>query len=82
LADGEDGGLGLLGLDLAQHDGDVQAKGAEPVTGGKAIADVIAEEEFEGGAAGGMDFFGLALDDHAGAGWGTAGGDHAAVGFD
>jgi hypothetical protein len=64
---------------MAEHDGDVELERADAVAGGETIAGVIAEEQFKGGAAGGVDFVGFTFDDHAGLGGQAAGGQEAGL---
>jgi hypothetical protein len=67
---------------MAEGDGDIQQQRAEALARGKAIADVITEKQFQRGAAGFMDFFGLALNHHAGRDLGAALGNEFAIDLD
>ena len=62
---GDNGLAQALAADLAKHQGDVHVGGAGEVTRCQAIAHVIAEQQFQGHAAGSVDFRRLALHDHA-----------------
>ena len=79
LAQGGDRFLQAAGLDLPDHRGNIQLQRAKAMAGRKTIADVVAEEQFQRGAAGLVDFLRFAFDDHAGHGLGGAGGDQPAL---
>ena len=77
LAKRAQGVVEVAGFDLPDHARDVEIERADPMAGREAIADMIAQEQFEGGAAQIADLGGFAFDDHAGFGFGRAGGDDA-----
>ena len=66
-------------FDLADHRGNVQLQRAEAMARRKTIPHVVAEKQFQRGAARLVDFLGFAFDDHAGDGLGGAGGHQAAL---
>ena len=81
LAHGGDGFAHCAGFDLADHRRDVEPEWAEAFTGREAVAHVVAEEQFQSGAARLVDFLALAFHDHAGRGDGCARGDELAIDF-
>ncbi len=84
MFDGYEGIVEAVLLNLADHEGDIHMSGADIGAGGEAIAGVVCEEEFEGGAACFCDFGGFGLDVHSVEGPCGAGGDESgrAVDFD
>ena len=65
LADGHDGVVNPARLDLPEHERNVELQRAEAVAGRKAVADVVAENQFHRRAAGFVDFLGFTLDNQA-----------------
>ena len=70
------------GFNFPDHDRNVESERAQPMAGGQAITDVIAEKKLQRGSARFMDFLGLALHDHSRFDLGSAGGNEFAVDFD
>ena len=66
-------------LDLPDHHGDVQLQRAETMARRETVPHMVAEKQFQRGAARLVDFLGFAFDDHAGHGRGGAGGNEAAL---
>jgi hypothetical protein len=79
LAEGSDRFVQLARLNLPNHGGNVQLQRAEPMAWGETIPHVVAEKQFQRGAARLVDFLRFAFDDHAGGGLCGAGGDQAAL---
>ncbi len=77
IAGGLDGAGHVVLADLPDHLGDIEVRRADLAAGGEAFAGVFGQQEFQSSAAGEMDIWGGAFDDHAIGDLGGAGGNHA-----